>query len=238
MPDSPIKSGQAAQFKRHHHVVDLSELVPGLVNHDGLPITKAVVRIHLADELDQALIASEAHITGKATALAPDARARFSANDDAIENARAIEAMWHAFRLADDPDYPLFPSSKWMRENLTVQKVGQLANVYEMCEAAETPSPWPELTPEQVESTRSVVYQHLDSNVPEKLLEPYVLSEHGRRFLVQFISMMAVAWTQERDRCREALKAARTALDDCKEDDVDFPEERELIRDALESLPE
>lgn len=206
---------QASANERQLHEVDLTELVPGLRNERGEPIGKVVVRLLTTSELESAYAAAAAH-ADKVGPSSPSAKDLFYRDGSILQNRQALELLWQAFRLppeeGSDVSYPVFTTPEWLAENLTAQTAGQLANVYTMCEAAENPQMWPELTPEQVEEHRAFIYANLDTEAPEMRLAPHLLSEHGRPFLLQMLCLMAVRWTQEREEAAETIEAMRAEL--------------------------
>lgn len=54
-----------------------------------------------------------------------------------IEDARCIEVLWRSFRDADDVSAPAFPSTQWIRENMTLDECRHLFGFYRLADMSD-----------------------------------------------------------------------------------------------------
>ena len=211
MKDTPKRRDQAAKREAKRHLVSLTEHLPGLTNHDSAAIERAIVVVNNVRRQEQACNAAHGHVEQAAPAT-ERARAAFMADLDVLTNAKMIESLCHAFRLVDDPDYPLFPGTDWMRDNLTATAVGILTNIYCECQAAEEPTMAPEIDRDTIERVIATSVAHFSDDIPELVLSPY-----EREWLTQLVILTSWHWHQERARAAGLLQRAERLVAQARE---------------------
>lgn len=200
------RKGQVASRQERQHPVDLSSLLPGLLNHDGSSVSDCVVVVNTVAQQESACAAAHSHVE-QASPTAERAKAAFVQDLDVLANAKMIEVLHRSFRIKGDEKYPLFPSPEWMRDGLTGIGVGILSNLYAECQRAEEPDAWPEIDRDKVEDTMALCAEHFGDDIPE-----LVLAQHAREWLSQWIVMASYYLDRERRKAAALVDSAQRLL--------------------------
>jgi hypothetical protein len=196
---------------RKFKVVDVSHL--GLTLAADKPIAKIAFRVNVKHELNRAIVDAAKYVDGlaKGTSAATD--------EDLTRDAKTPYALWNACRAVDPDGNPtvmgVFPSPRWMLENLDNDEFAALLNIYN--DVQDRTSPWPlTFTDDDVEACLTLCADGAGTEIPTVLLAGV---ERGR--LAQYLILAACKLR----KVRSELLAAQALLDLEKAEDAAHEEE-------------
>jgi hypothetical protein len=190
-------------------VLDLVHTVLGqdLVDHDGTPLTRVCYRINTKKDDDDAVVAAYATVSRLAQ-RAEGGKDDFKRDHDALNDNKAILAMFAACRDPDDPSKPLFAGPGWMREHLDTDTLAGLLNGYNECRAAKTGLPL-SIDGEYIRTLRDGCVASYESDLPER-----VFALFQRETLSHVLAMTCKLWQVERDDAAQLAKDLMAATED------------------------
>ncbi len=166
--------------------------VAPMKNHDGTAVRKIRFVVNSKAQEDQAIINAYAELD-EAAKKAGGAAEVLRFDPEFLTDFKTVQALHAACKDPNDPEYPIFPTPTWLKENLTSQELSYLLNLYNACklEAAGIPQ---ELDRERVDAYRDAMVAAFDSDVPER-----TLAMLPREQLTTLAVMMAKHWHDERE---------------------------------------
>src|SRR5688572_24807416 len=106
--------------------------ITGFYGHTGDRLPKVLVQINTKSEDIDAIVAAHEAVTREAE-RARDGKDAAKSDEDLTLDLKTIEALWRAYRDANDPECPAFPSPEWMKARLDTDQIAYLLNVYTAC---------------------------------------------------------------------------------------------------------
>lgn len=204
---------------RYTKIVDMANVLGhDLVDHDGSPLTKVCYRINVKSDEDDALVAAYARVSRLAE-RAEGGREQIKSDNDLLDDAKNVQAIWRACRRPENPDLPLFVAPQWMHENLDTDVIAGLINGYNEVRIHKIGLPITIDSAFAIQIRESCTVAD-DDDIPQRALNAFV-----REVLSRTLIVTAKVWTAERKATRELVQSILDSLSG----DLDEREKKILI---------
>lgn len=188
------------QRPRYSKVVDMAAVLGHhLPNHDGSMLTRVCYRVATKAEEDSAIAAAHAYVDRLAK-LAEGGAEQLRQDPDALNDAKARQALYRVCRDPENPDKTLFPTPSWMAEQLDTHTIAGLLNGYNEVRARKAGIPW-DITDVSLDGTREMLVAAADTELPERLLAMFT-----REYLATLLTLICQRWDEDRRRAAGALR--------------------------------